>query len=635
MQNCILLYLFFLSIITSSCRFDPQKNVTALFAKKEPVKTPVTLISKKKIIPGDTSRIKVFNGTFLGNEKRNFYGLKAPTKLKEVWRFPLGTGNTRIGSQVRTWGGSGWTGQPLILLEDSIPYLIQGAYDHHLRKINALTGEEIWKYKFDDVVKATGTVRINLKAKSYDEKYVILQGSRQGFAKSFSDPFMPSLRAVSYITGKELWRMNSRQTECYSRDVDGSAFIRNDTAYICLENGIFTVFDPDKNDAVIKNNITQPRIYEEHMLYKKKDKATHGSDLVAESSPSLLGNRIYITAGSGHIYGYNLKTRTMDWDFVTGSDLNGSPVVTKDSCLLITVEKQFIRGRGGVLKMDPSRPPEQSVVWYFPTEDKKYSEWMGGVIGSLSINDYYNPADSFPNISAFIGIDGYLYVVDYKTIIADKKVLGFDNKTYYNTPKLLFKQEIGPSISTPVIVDNKLIAASYKGLYLFEFDKNMKFKQLDYKVTSSIEATPVVYNHRVFVASRDGNLYCFGDDTIRRGKKTLLASKDKFPVSKENVTTQKLVTEKKTTREEVVKKQKISQATKGSFQLIAGSFTIKSNAEKFVLQLTKEGYKPQIIVASGNRNLVSIGAFTDKNEAAKEQEKLRAKGKDSWILDYK
>ena len=32
--------------------------------------------------------------------------------------------------------------------------------------------------------------------------------------------------------------MNSKKTKCYSRDVDGSAVVVNDTCYIGIENGI-------------------------------------------------------------------------------------------------------------------------------------------------------------------------------------------------------------------------------------------------------------------------------------------------------------------------------------------------------------------------------------------------------------
>ncbi|NOQ24859.1 MAG: hypothetical protein GQ564_05800 [Bacteroidales bacterium] len=41
----------------------------------------------------------------------------------------------------------------------------------------------------------------------------------------------------------------------------------------------------------------------------------HRNNVVTESSPSLLNNKIYVASGAGHIWGYNLKTRELDWDF--------------------------------------------------------------------------------------------------------------------------------------------------------------------------------------------------------------------------------------------------------------------------------------------------------------------------------
>lgn len=577
-------------------------------------------LSKKEITP-DTNKIKVINGTFLGNEKRNYYGNKAPSKLKEIWRFFLGNGQTRVGSKSYTWAGAGWTGQPLIFTEDSIPFLIQGAYDHHLRKINALTGKEIWEYEFDDVIKSTGTIWVNKNTANYEEKYIVMQGSRQGYNHSLSDLVIPSFRAVSLITGKAIWKLNSKKTDSYSRDVDGSALIYNDTAYIGLENGIFTVFNPEKKSAKNKDNILQPKIFQELMLYDNTDKVKHGGDLVTESSPARLGNRIYISSGSGHIYGYNLITKKIDWDFFTGSDINGSPNVTDDSCLIISLEKQFIEGKGGALKLNPSKPANQSVVWFFPTENVKFAEWLGGIIGSTSINDYYNKNDSFPHMAAFIGTDGFLYVVDH-TKINEEKVLGFDNKTKYNSPKLLFKHHVGASISTPVFVENKLIACSYTGINLFEFNKKGKFILLDFKQTNSIEATPIVYNHRIFVASRDGFLYCMGDDSIVQSKPIYFAEKNNKKINKENTT------ENKTT---VIKTEKISIAEKGKFYLIAGSFSVKLNAEKFFKQKKNEGFSAQIISPDISRNMVSIGKFNSKEDALKEQTNLKQKGIDAWI----
>ena len=82
----------------------------------------------------------------------------------------------------------------------------------------------------------------------------------------------------------------------------------------------------------------------------------HGNDLVSESSPTLLNDRIYTLSGTGRIYGYNMKSKKNDWEFYIGTDMNGSAPATDDGCLLIPIEKQYMPGPGGVMKINPSKP---------------------------------------------------------------------------------------------------------------------------------------------------------------------------------------------------------------------------------------------------------------------------------------
>ena len=455
--------------------------------------------------------VEVNVGTYLGDEQRNFYGDKAPEKLDTIWRLYLGEGiSPAYGNPNKLWKGAGWTGQPLVVEEDGHPYLIQGAFDYHLKKIDAETGEIIWQYKFDDILKGTGTIWHNKNAQSKDEEYVIIQGSRRGVKNTINSKYCESLRAVSYFTGKELWRMNVKQTRSYSRDVDGSALVVNDTGYLALENGLFTVFDPNPQDVEMRDGMMQPKIYKEIPFFEMADTIIHGGNIESESSPCLLNGRVYTTAGSGRVYGYNISKGAVDWVFEIGADLNGSPTVTYDSCLLIPVEKQYIEGKGGVFKLDPSKSPNEAVVWYFPVEDKEWFHWEGGIVGSIGINDRYVGSDD-THCAAFIGVDGFLYVVDHENMMDGVVVTGSDNKTLYHTPVSMLKEPIGGTISTPIIVGNKLIAPLDKGLYLYEYDETGNFSLLDVIEDIQIDATPVCYKGRLYVASYDGYLYCLGE----------------------------------------------------------------------------------------------------------------------------
>jgi outer membrane protein assembly factor BamB len=458
--------------------------------------------------------VNIISGNFLGGEQRNYYGKNAPDQLSVIWKLQLGCSYTVYPNKNRdivSMCGAGWTGQSLVISDKDETYLIQGAYDYGLRKINADNGQVEWKYDFDDVIKSTGSFWVNPNKQEDDpDKYVIFQGSRLGFRNRINDAVIPSYRAISFRTGEELWRYNVRKGPSYSRDVDGSAILLDDTLFIGLENGYFVKLNPNPDSAKIKDGILQPLQYLELPLYEEEDIIRHRRNVITESAPALLGNHIYITSGSGHVYGYNRLTGKIDFDFFTGSDIDGSPVVTRDSCLLIPIEKQYIAGLGGVMKIDPRKHTDSCVLWFMPVRDTLFASWEGGIIGSCGINDRYVGSNE-NSLAAFIALDGYLYVVDQMFVNPDDSIAGPCAKKYYQMPQLVFKYYTGPSISTPIFVDDKLIVAGYHGMYLFRYNKNCEFILLD-KVDIRGEATPVVYNGRIYFASRDGYLYCLGNN---------------------------------------------------------------------------------------------------------------------------
>jgi outer membrane protein assembly factor BamB len=457
--------------------------------------------------------IEIFMQTFLGNETRNFYGDSIPSSLDVLWKFEIGGGETNpTGKEVEKWYGAGWTGEPLIVKENGYPYLIQGCYDHTLKKIDALTGLLVWSYAYDDVLKGTGTIWIDPNPVHPLDRILILQGARIGPENNLRTDTIPSYRAISYFTGKEVWRLNVKKGPSFSRDVDGSALIINDTVYIGLENGFFSIFTAGTKDLLpAKDKMFKPLLHE-YPMFEAQDKIHHGGELVIEASPCRIGDHVYVTTGSGHLYGFSLATMSIDFDLFLGCDMNGSPVVTADSCLIITLEKQFIEGRGGAMKIDPSKPVNESIIWYFPTEDREFASWKGGIVGSVSVNDYYkNEFDR--SLACISALDGNLYLVDHKKLNDTLKVKGPDNKTEYPTPVLLSMEKIGPTISTPIFINGKICAAGYAGIHIFEIIEGYKLNKIASFKTGIFEATPTAYNGRIFIASKGGFLYCFGKDT--------------------------------------------------------------------------------------------------------------------------
>ncbi|KPK93945.1 hypothetical protein AMJ80_05710 [bacterium SM23_31] len=483
-----------------------------------------------KVVPEVVPETELLIPTYLGNYKRRFYGKGTPKKLDLIQRFNLGKGNTVVSGEPKEWSGAGWTGQPTVVKDQGKTFLVIGGFDHQLRKIDINTNEVAWTYRFDDVIKGTATIYIDDTA-SEENRIVILQGSRRGLDNTIHTPIVPSFRAVSFRTGKELWRLNIRKTDSYSRDNDSSPIFLKDMNMIfnAGENGIGYFLNGSINSAKKKDGIIQPEIVNEVKLYEQSDIPLHGGNLVTESSPARLKDKLYIAAGSGHIYGIDLNTMQKIWDFPIQSDLDGTIPISNEGKLFCSIEKQYLPGNGGVLKLDPDKEPEKSVEWFLPTGDREFSVWQGGVIGSVALNDEYID-DDLPHLFAVMGIDDYLYVGSQLETTGEK-VEGPHNKNYYKCPKVIFCKNIGPSISTPIFTEgNKLVAATYNGVYLFKINFERTDNPNKYSLSGAngekynifveqeshfnkvlpFESTPVVLDGLVRICCKDGFMYTLG-----------------------------------------------------------------------------------------------------------------------------
>jgi outer membrane protein assembly factor BamB len=475
----------------------------------------------------DADGIKV--ASFLGGPSRRFYGLgPAPERLDVIWRFRLGSGKTSGTASSKgpvVWSGSGWTGQNTIVKENGRLYVVASSYDHKLRRIDAETGKEVWAYEFPDVIKGTNTVFANPAPTGEDDRLLVACGSRRGFGVAMGSAGVAPVRCVTFGSGKEVWRLPSPRTKAYSQDADSSGLLVDGSYYQAVEAGYIYRLDPARTEAW--NGYRRPKVLASALLYEASDAAKHGGNLLPEGSPTLVGDRMFIESGAGHIYGLSIPGLAKVWDFKTGSDLDGTMPLTKTGKLLATVEKQYIAGKGGAMMLDPSKPPAQAVVWYFPTGDRKFGDWLGGIIGSASINDEYDPDGSRPALAAFSAIDGNLYVVSQDQL-APGTVKGFDGKTEYPTPIMVAKKNIGGAISTPIMVDDHIVAAGYDAkvhVYKITYDApgGVKLKARDGRDVSvavtevasfaagGFESTPVVWRGRIYIGSRDGFLYCLGE----------------------------------------------------------------------------------------------------------------------------
>lgn len=475
--------------------------------------------------------------SYLGNGPwRDLTGFgPAPDHLNLKWKLRLGSGPTRRkqDDSVTTWAGSGWTGQPTVISEKGRTSLLLGAYDHNLHRIDIKTGKVVWESEWPDVMKGTNTVVPNPGPASAEDRLIVVSGSRRGSDRAVGEPGIAPLRAVSFATGKELWRLPVPKTHNYSQDVDSSPLWYKGVLYAPIEPGFVYALDPFT--VVTKNGVKRPKVLARSpRLYDNADIAAHpdigGANLALEASPAIVNETLYVPTGAGHIYGLDLKTLKVIWDFKTGSDIDGTPSVTSDGKLLVSIEKQYVSERGGAYLLDPTKPPKDAVVWYYPTPTRGFGEWAGGCVGSVTSNEASNDG-SRPRLAALNTIDGALRVVSIDRTTSSR-AKGPGPAGPAPAPVEVFTDGIGGSISTPVIVGDKIVTAGYGNrVYLYEISYKLAKKSAKgalpspdgrwWKVAieridsfsggAAFESTPLVYGRRVYIGNRDGYLYALGD----------------------------------------------------------------------------------------------------------------------------
>ena len=134
-------------------------------------------------------------------------------------------------------GGSGWTGQPSLVVDEGKPYVHRRRLRLQPARIDALTGEVVWKYQFDDIIKSSpaSSRTPSRPARTTSTSSSPVRGAATRY--KLADPQVAPYRAVTFGSGKELWRLPVPQTACYSRDCDGSGFFLDGRQYIGVESG--------------------------------------------------------------------------------------------------------------------------------------------------------------------------------------------------------------------------------------------------------------------------------------------------------------------------------------------------------------------------------------------------------------
>ena len=246
---------------------------------------------------------------------------------------------------------------------------------------------------------------------------------------------------------------------------------------------------------------------------EKRSADTHGRDLAPEASPARWRDLAVVAGGNGRVYLIDPRHGRVHREIVLGGDIDGTPVVTPDGCVLVTTEQQHVPGQGGVFKIDPARPPNRAVLWFEPAGAARFCHWQGGLVGSATHNGAAAGDTRFPPMAAWIGVDGKLVVVRHDITDAAAESAWCPLKLrQLPRPQVVFSLTIGGSIATPVwAADGRLVVPWDRGLVMLEYvAARGTFRMLARMDGPGFDATPLIHDGRVYAASRDGWLYCLG-----------------------------------------------------------------------------------------------------------------------------
>ncbi|MDB4381619.1 hypothetical protein N9Z40_01890 [Akkermansiaceae bacterium] len=226
------------------------------------------------------------------------------------------------------------------------------------------------------------------------------------------------------------------------------------------------------------------------------------------SEVTLIGSKAYVAAGAGRLYACGTGFfGGAGWGLDIGGDLNGTMPLTNDKHLLVGIEKQFIPGQGGVMKVKPGG----GVKWFYPTPNKKFYMWGGGLVGSPTVN-HRSSSEISKDLACFVDVGARLTLINHKKLQPGITVPGPRLKKQYPVPLVLDQVKLPTgSISTPLFVGNKIIVGYDNGMDLYQVTPAQKLKRIARLAGPMFDATPIVWNGRIYAGSKNGYLYCLGN----------------------------------------------------------------------------------------------------------------------------
>ena len=425
---------------------------------------------------------------FRGNPTRSYYGSgPVPDDPSILWKYPDTPmcRSSSSGGETKVWCGNGWTGQPIVWERpDGITEVIFGAYDGAVHFVDAATGEDLRpKYQTEDIIKGT----VTLDPDGYPLLYF---GSRDNKLR---------IIALDRDTPERMWSLDADAVDgIWNNDWDSNPVIVDDIMYEGGENGWFFAVELNREylDSGLVN--VDPEIVFMMPGYTDELIAKSGRNVSIEMSVAVFDQRVYFANSGGRIVGLDVSdvrsgNAPIVFDYYAGGDIDASIVTDEDGMLYVAIEHE---------------PSQMS-----PVERARNLE-----VGQLIKLDPYTSGD--PRIwgldltSGSADSGAWSTPALYEGVVYVNVHLGELLAVDAETGEILWTDQVGQhSWSSPVIVDGHLVTVTCLGdLRSYSLDDpRAPVKEWSVDLGGAcLEATPAVWDGRIYVGSRDGFVRALG-----------------------------------------------------------------------------------------------------------------------------
>lgn len=425
---------------------------------------------------------------FRGNPTRTFYGAgPVPESPGIVWRYPEKPmcGRSTVAGQTKLWCGTGWTGQPVVWARpDGATEIIFGAYDKAVHFVDADSGLATRpRFQVGDLIKGTVTL-------DPDGFPLLYFGSRDNKLR---------IIALDREVPTELWARDAYESVVrWNDDWDSNPVIIDDVMYEGGENGWFYAFKLNRSYDSDGRVVVEPDLLVEFSTYDPAFTSERGPQVSIENSVAVYGRTAYFANSTGRIMGLDISRATegkapLVFDYWVGDDVDATIVIDGEGALYVGAELERFTSRsedvGQLIKLNPRLV--DPLVWsvFVPPANSGDS---GGIWATPALGDGVIYAATDP---------GELLVVDAAT------------------GAVVWRDDIGVHAwSSPVLAAGTLVVAVNcdAGAAIRAYDitdprRPVQAWEVPLDTGGCIESTPAVWQGRLYVGSRDGYFYAFGD----------------------------------------------------------------------------------------------------------------------------